>query len=49
VKITNVNYYEKELDIKKSWFTKFKKALTEIFIPEEEFYYNPAENDKHFA
>ncbi|MES2328872.1 MAG: hypothetical protein V4539_04665 [Bacteroidota bacterium] len=50
VKITNVNYYEKEADVKKSWFTKFKKAISELFIPgDEDFYYNPAENDKHFA
>jgi hypothetical protein len=50
VKITNVNYYEKESYVKKSWFTKFKKAISELFIPgEEDFYYNPAENDKHFA
>jgi hypothetical protein len=50
VKINNVNYYEKESDVKKSWFTRFKKAVSELFIPgEEDFYYNPAENDKHFA
>lgn len=49
VKIANVNYYEKEPDIKKSWFSKVKKAVSDLFIPGEDFYYNPAENDRHFA
>lgn len=49
VKIANVNYYEKEPDINKSWFSKVKKAVSDLFIPGEDFYYNPAENDRHFA
>ena len=49
VKINNVNYYEKEADMPKNWFSKFKKAFIDLFVPGEDFYYNPAENDKHFA
>ncbi len=57
VKITNVNYYEKEADMAKSWFTKFKKVMSDIFIPGEDSYYipgedsyySPAGNEKHFA
>lgn len=50
VKIANVNYYEKEADVKKSWFSRMKKAFSELFVPAEDFYYNPeAEGDKHFA
>ncbi len=50
VKIANVNYYEKEADVKKTWFDKLRKGLSELFIPGEDFYYNPEmENDKHFA
>jgi general stress protein 26 len=50
VKIANVNYYEKELDVKKSWFGKLKKAVAEIFVPAEDFYYNPeTQNDRHYA
>jgi hypothetical protein len=51
VKISNVNYYEKEQDTNKSWLARFKKALSELFIPaEDDLYYNPElNNDKHFA
>ena len=50
VKISNVNYYEKEADMPKSWFTKFKRAVSEIFLPEEDsYYYNPSENERHYA
>jgi hypothetical protein len=50
VKMANVNYYEKEADIKKTWLSKIKKAVSEIFVPAEDFYYNPeVENDRHFA
>jgi hypothetical protein len=50
VRIANVNYYEKEIDTKKSWLTKLKKTFSELFISEENFYYNPElENEGHFA
>jgi len=51
VKIINANYYEKEPVMNKTWLTKFKKALVDIFLPPgENFYYNnDLESDRHFA
>ncbi len=48
VKIINVNYYEKETATNKSWFTKFKKALSNIFLADDDFYFS-FDNDRHFA
>src|SRR6478735_3398055 len=50
VKIVNVNYYEKEPEVPKNWLSKIKKVLSELFVPGENFYYNPdIQNDRHFA
>jgi hypothetical protein len=50
VKIINANYYEKEPAMNKTWLAKFKKALTDLFLPGENFYYNHnLESDSHFA
>lgn len=48
VKIANVNYYEKETEMSRTWFSKLKKAFAGIFIPEEDAYFT-FENSEHFA
>ncbi len=48
VKIANVNYYEKETETSKTWFNKLKKAVSSVFIPEDDYYFQ-YENDGHFA
>ena len=50
VKIKRMNYFEKETAKQTGWFTKFKKAVTELLVPNDNYYYFPEfDNEKNFA